>query len=192
MRTVPAGFWRRLLAYTIDTVPITLLMAFLSYLFFGLDERWASYRKYPQDVEVRIHFYELRAGIRNATFVTWLVYSALMEASSWQGTFGKAILGLRVVGPTGERLTLARSIGRNCAKMLSSCLFCLGFVWAAFSKEKRAWHDLLAKTFVVTDRVEAGAGLDLASGHWLRDSGVSGQETAPGQDAPPDQAGKRY
>lgn len=169
----PAGFWRRLLAYLIDVLPIVLLVTLASYLFFGFDERWATYRKYPQNVEVRVHFYEIRGWIRVAAFLLWLVYSIVMEASPLQGTYGKAALGLRVVGPTGERLTLARSLGRNCAKLLSYYSFGIGFLWAAFSREKRAWHDLLAKTSVVVDNV------DLTSGRWLRDSGAQSHEDSP-------------
>ncbi len=160
----PAGFWRRVLAYMIDIVPITLLLVLVSYLFFGFGERLESYWKYPRDLEVRIQFYELRNRIRTAIFVVWLIYSTVMEASSRQGTLGKTVLGLRVVDLNGERLTVARSIGRNLAKILSYSPFLLGFLWAAFSKERRAWHDLLAKTSVVRDKEElAGSGMDLAS-----------------------------
>lgn len=153
-----AGFWRRVAAYTIDVVPIVLLTGAAFYLFLGFDETWSAYRAEPRSLEVRAQFLTERNWIRDSAFLVWLVYSVLLEASPLQGTLGKAALRLRVVGPDGGRLTLARSVGRNLAKLLSYLPLGLGFLWAAFSKDKRAWHDILAKTLVVRVQSEGTTG----------------------------------
>ncbi len=144
-----AGFWRRLGAYTLDIVPILLLTAMVFYLFLGFDQTWRAYRAETRSLEARTQFLVERSQIRDSVFLVWLLYSTAMEASALQGTLGKRAARIRVVGPDGERLTLARSIGRNLAKLLSYLPPGLGFLWVAFSKQKRGWHDLVAGTDVV-------------------------------------------
>jgi uncharacterized RDD family membrane protein YckC len=47
-----------------------------------------------------------------------ILYFAFMEASRWQASIGKCLLGLKVVGPHNTRLTLTRSVGRSALKFL--------------------------------------------------------------------------
>jgi len=144
-----AGFWRRLAAYLVDVLPIVLLVAVVFYVYFGFDETWRAYRSQPNDPEALARFLAERNMIRNLSFLLWIVYSTIMEASPLQGTLGKFALRMRVVGRDGKRLTLARSAGRNFSKIVSYLPLCLGFLWVAFSKEKHGWHDMIAKTLVV-------------------------------------------
>jgi uncharacterized RDD family membrane protein YckC len=145
----PAGFWRRAAAYLLDVLPIVLVIAAGFYVFLGFDETWRAYRAEPRDFQARLRFLDQRNQIRDSAFVVWLIYGTILEASTLQGTFGKRLMGIRVVRPDGSRLTLARSMGRNAAKLLSYIPLCLGFFWAAFSKQKRTWHDMIANTHVV-------------------------------------------
>jgi uncharacterized RDD family membrane protein YckC len=149
-----AGFWRRLGAYAIDVVPIVVLTAMMFYLFVGFDQTWQAYRAESRNLQARTQFLAERNQIRDSAFLIWLIYSTLMEASALQGAFGKRIMRIRVVGPEGGRLTLARAVGRNLAKLLSYLPLGLGFLWVAFSKQKRGWHDLIAKTDVVRIQAE--------------------------------------
>lgn len=143
-----AGFWRRAGAYTLDILPLWLVVFALFYFLFGLGEAWAAYRADPTNLDLRLQFLVERNRARDSAFLLWVLYCTAMEASPLQGTLGKAALGLQVVGPDGRRITLARSLGRNAAKLLSYLPAGLGLLWAAFSKEKRAWHDTLSKTSV--------------------------------------------
>lgn len=155
--TVAAGFWRRAGAYLIDVVPIMLLVGAVFYLFLGFDDTWAAYRAHPRHAGVRARFLMERNWIRDSAFLVWIVYCWLMEASPLQGTLGKTVLRLRVVGPDGGRLTPARAAARSLGKLLSYLPLGLGFLWAAFSKQKHAWHDMLAKTTVVHNEPHRGA-----------------------------------
>ena len=47
-----------------------------------------------------------------------ILYFALFESSSWQATWGKRKLGLRVTDTHGERLSVARSLVRSLIKFL--------------------------------------------------------------------------
>ena len=144
-----AGFLPRFLAYLLDILPILSLCTFISYSYLGFGELWRVYREQPGDLESRVQFLAARNLIRDTTFLLWLIYSTVFEASRWQGTVGKRLLRICVCDQGGNRLTLGRSVRRNLAKLLSYLSLGLGFLWAAFSKNKQAWHDRIANSFVV-------------------------------------------
>lgn len=92
------------------------------------------------------------AGV--AVWVAWLIallYWPVMQASARQATFGKAMLGLKVTGYDGNRISFLRSLGRELAKILSGMVFMVGFIMAAFTGRKQGLHDLVASTYVVRD-----------------------------------------
>jgi uncharacterized RDD family membrane protein YckC len=67
-------------------------------------------------------------------------------------TLGKWATGLRVERTGGEPLDFARALLRHTAGYLLSVLTLgVGFLAAAFSREGRALHDLIAGTVVVRD-----------------------------------------
>jgi uncharacterized RDD family membrane protein YckC len=78
----------------------------------------------------------------------WLYY-AFLESSSWQGTIGKKALGLAVVNADGTRLTFGRASIRYVAKIVSYLTFCIGYMMAGWTAQKRALHDMIAETLVV-------------------------------------------
>ncbi|HAH07182.1 MAG TPA: hypothetical protein DCM05_11790 [Elusimicrobia bacterium] len=77
----------------------------------------------------------------------YVLYQVLGNCAG--ATVGKRLLGLRVVRPDGSKLGLGRSVVRALGYLAGMPLFNLGFVWALFHPESRAWHDLLAATIVV-------------------------------------------
>jgi len=153
----PAGVWRRLAAYTIDIIPISVGLAALFYFFFGFDHTLEAYFSESRSTEDRAQFLIERNRIRDLAFFAWLVYSTIMEASALQGTLGKRAMGIRVVDASGGRITLSRSARRNLAKLTDYLSLGIGFFWAAFSKQKRTWHDMLSATAVVQGEPERAA-----------------------------------
>lgn len=89
-----------------------------------------------------------------------LAWTALYFGLGWWlfgKTVGKALLGLRVVRDDGGALGPVRSLVRVLGYALSALVLGLGFAWVAVDRERRAWHDLLARTRVVYDwRPHAG------------------------------------
>ena len=144
-----AGIGPRLGAYLIDVLPITLAIAFVYYFFLGFDATWERYTNSSGDIDARVTFLSQRNQIRDLSFTVYLLYCALTECSALQGTIGKKLLGIRVTDNNGQRLTIRRSFGRNSAKIISIIPLGLGFLWATWSKRKRGWHDMIAKTLVV-------------------------------------------
>ena len=75
-----------------------------------------------------------------------------MEASGYQGTFGKYALGLKVVDKNGQRITMTSSFLRTILYIIGAqgFLLCLGVVMIGFTEYKQGLHDILANTYVVT------------------------------------------
>lgn len=84
--------------------------------------------------------------------VVLMLYWILADASRYQGSLGKRLLGLKVVGGKGERLNLATAAGRNLLKILSAVLLLVGFMMAGWTKRKQALHDMITGSFVVVER----------------------------------------
>ncbi len=137
--SVYAGFWRRFAAVIIDqcillavTLPIRLLVPLA--IFTGADIATAAGQA-------------LGAGA--VVGLVWWLYYAGFEASRWQATPGKRLIGIRVTGAAGERASFARTTGRFFAKLLSGLLCGIGYLMAAFTASKQALHELIAGTLVV-------------------------------------------
>lgn len=77
-----------------------------------------------------------------------ILYEALFISGAWQATPGKRLMGLKVIDTSGNPVTFWRAVGRSASKLLSSIFF-IGYIMAAFTKDKQALHDLMAGTFVV-------------------------------------------
>jgi uncharacterized RDD family membrane protein YckC len=145
-----AGFWRRLVAYTLDIVPITGVVSLVAYRLFGYDvvlERYLA--RAPGDLDARWEFLVARNRIRDASLVLYLVYCGVMEASSLRGTLGKWAMGVEVLNTDGTPLSRAEAFRRSGAKAVSLLACGLGCVWVAWSRRKQGWHDTMAGTVVV-------------------------------------------
>ncbi|HCF60308.1 MAG TPA: hypothetical protein DFS52_20205, partial [Myxococcales bacterium] len=89
------------------------------------------------------------AGFSIFQLVVTLLYFARWESSAKGATFGKRILGIRVVDESGRRVGFGKALARNLGKILSGAVCGLGYLFAAFTLRKCAWHDSLAGCLVV-------------------------------------------
>jgi uncharacterized RDD family membrane protein YckC len=80
----------------------------------------------------------------------WL-YHAVAEATPWQGTPGKRLLGLKVIGPTGRRASFFRTLPRFVAKLISLAALGLGGFMILGNHRRQALHDRIVGTRVVHD-----------------------------------------
>ena len=71
--------------------------------------------------------------------------------TAWRGqTLGKMALGIQVVDRQGNVPNLGQVLLREVVgKILSSIALGLGYLWVAWDKEKRGWHDHIGGTYVV-------------------------------------------
>jgi uncharacterized RDD family membrane protein YckC len=137
---VYAGFWLRFAAYLIDTVIMLLVFVPLGALLGVILARSGN-----QDFELLV-----AAPMRVGSILAGWLYGSLLESSSWQGTIGKRVVGLRVTDLSGNRISFAKATGRHFGKILSSLICLVGFIMAAFTEKRQALHDMLAGTLVLS------------------------------------------
>ena len=130
--TAYGGFWIRFLAYIVDS-----LIVFIGCAVIAAAAALAG---------------EIASAIGSLVFLVGpFLYFAGMQASARQATLGKALLGLKVAGAGGDRISFLRSLGRELAKLISAFALMIGFLLAAFTQRKQALHDMVASTVVVRD-----------------------------------------
>ncbi len=125
---IRAGFWVRLVAVLIDG----FIVGIASGILMGIAALAGA-----RAVNLMQALVTLAAVVYYVYF--WHVYGA---------TPGKMALGLRIVNDRDENPTVGQAIGRYFAEILSALPFFLGYFWV-FGEQRRAWHDLLAGTYVV-------------------------------------------
>ncbi len=161
-----SGFWRRLLALIIDMLVLSIPngVIFFALDFHVLEEHILSSSSATeleslsseQLEQLAAHIAEPLAVVLPSLmlghlllFVAWWLYYALMESSSLQGTLGKLAVGSIVTDLEGERISFLKATGRNLGKLISSLLFCVGYLVAGFTERKQALHDMMAGCLVI-------------------------------------------
>ena len=143
---VYAGFWLRFAAYLIDTLIVGLVFVPVAFVL-GMIMA-ASSDGGPDEATLDL-IQALNAGLNLVSILATWLYSSLLESSSWQGTVGKKLIGLRVTDLEGNRISFGKATGRHFGKMLSSLICFIGFIMVAFTEKQQALHDMLAGTLVV-------------------------------------------
>ena len=142
-RTRYAGFWRRTLAYIIDTVILLPTVMILLYLAFGSDY-------YEAGGEQTVGF-----GQAALDFLIRTVFPIVFVVFFWLkflGTPGKLMMECQVVDArTLGRLTVLQAIGRYLGYIVSILPLGLGLFWIGWDKKKQGFHDKLAKTLVIVE-----------------------------------------
>ena len=143
-----AGFWRRLGAFIIDILIITFFCVVMGIM------AYVAYK-----VGLAAHHRKLSFG--NATpLMSFLTFGVVLLASAYfvvfhgiaGQTIGKSLLRLRVIGSEQDRVTYGRALLRWVATVgLGFLSFGVSFLWIIWSREKRGWHDFLARTWVVRE-----------------------------------------
>ena len=67
-------------------------------------------------------------------------------------TLGMRTWGVRLIGEPQTAITWRRCLTRFAAALLSWIPCGLGFLWAAFDRDKLAWHDRLSRTRLADER----------------------------------------
>ncbi|NMB76414.1 MAG: RDD family protein [Myxococcales bacterium] len=145
-----AGFWMRALALLLDEMLIGAILTvvlILSSLVLGLGAG-GILKTLPEQSGTL-------AALAVLFVLSSLAYLTLFAAIGGQ-TLGKMILGLRVVTRAGHSLGAVRALLRLFGMFLASLPGLAGFLWAAFDRERRGWHDYVSGTLVVRLRPPRG------------------------------------
>lgn len=130
----------RLLAWTIDfliSFAVFCVLIFLPISLFSPPENKLQFTLIGLLAVIPIHFF----------------MSVFMESSPKQGSFGKNMLNIRVCDTQGLRISLGRAFLRNIFKIIGFLSLGLGFFMGFLDKRQQCWHDKLAGTLVVKDRL---------------------------------------
>jgi uncharacterized RDD family membrane protein YckC len=140
------GFFRRTCAFALDVIVIlglSAVMFFMCYVGYkvGLSAHGRALT-WERSTPLFVLLTWGSIGVATAYFV---VFHGLEGK-----TVGKWLLGLRVVGDEQSAITYRRAFLRWLA-WVGFAPVLLGFLWILWSREKRGWHDLLARTWVIRD-----------------------------------------
>ena len=162
-----SGFFRRAVAFILDMLIVSIPTALL----FGPMAAFqaASLGGSPENISA------VQAGLFGATLFSWQLvtlvlawlYFSIWESGAKQSTWGKRLLGIKVVGADGGRIGFGRATARFFCKTLSYFLCYIGFIMAAFTNRKRALHDMIVETYVVKKDFQPGQELPATKTHWL-------------------------
>ena len=86
-----------------------------------------------------------------APFLVMTVFYLTLFWSITGRTPGGRVLGLRVVGPTGQPPHAVWAFARAVSHLVGLGAGALGWLWTALDAEKRGLHDHLGQTYVVRD-----------------------------------------
>lgn len=129
----PGGFWRRLAAGLLDGVIIGIPLSFIGYSMTG------------------------ESGTNLVTNILSLIYSVLIPVY-WNGyTVGKRIMGVRIVKMDGGKVGVGAMLLRTVvAGIIYAVTLGIALIVSAFMvglrDDKRSIHDMIAGTYVTTDR----------------------------------------
>ena len=161
-----AGFWRRLVAFMIDSTFVAIIFLVLCVIaglafFFG-----AMSANNSALLNNLVH----PKGFSSVVLLVLCFYIAINIAyfTYFHGTAGrtpgKMLLGLQVYSADGTEISFGIAFLRAVGYLVSSLILTipLGFIWAAFYKKKQTWHDKIAGTVVVIKEQEnESAGLSI-------------------------------
>ncbi|MBU6401951.1 MAG: RDD family protein, partial [Verrucomicrobia bacterium] len=86
--------------------------------------------------------------LHHVFLLTWVVYHVGMW--TWRGTtIGGVVMGIKIFRRDGRPLDFGVALIRSLASFFSFFVFCLGFLWVGWDREKLSWHDKIAGTIIV-------------------------------------------
>ncbi|OOR89588.1 hypothetical protein B0181_06345 [Moraxella caviae] len=137
---VYAGFWARFFAQIIDGILIALITVPALYLWYGDEFLYGESSVFLGAFDVLVQ-------------VVLPFVAVMFFWTRFAATPGKMLFGLQVRdAKTGNLPTLKQAVLRYFGYIVSGLVLFLGYIWAAFDKQKQTWHDKIAKTVVVRER----------------------------------------
>lgn len=83
--------------------------------------------------------------------ISFWIYSVIFIWKFGGATIGKKLMKIQVVDTNYQPVSLWKAFLREViGKFISGLIFSLGYIWAIWDKDRQAWHDKIAGTYVVT------------------------------------------
>jgi len=138
------GFWIRYAAWLIDTIILNIIgyiLLILGSVAFGLATSDFQNLEVEEMMAIMVPYLFFMIIIN-------IAYFTFFHGSTGQ-TLGKMVCRLKVVRLNGDRVGYGKAFLRWIGYLLSTSIFYLGFLWAAWDKQKQGWHDKIAGTYVI-------------------------------------------
>jgi uncharacterized RDD family membrane protein YckC len=141
-----AGFWIRFVAKFVDGIIVGVAMMICFIPFFVMAAAGADSTGEPPAAML-----VMMPIVTIAPYFIQVLYNGF-TVGKWGATPGKKMLGLRVVTPDMQPVSMGRAFGRAGGEIVTGFTFTIGYIIAGFDAEKRALHDHIASTRVITTR----------------------------------------
>ena len=141
VRTQYGGYWKRGIANLIDWLLLGFVFAIVSF----------------------------SSSILTA-IVDLLIFLAYMVGLKFAfgTTLGYRLLGMKIVSINGANPTVQQIAIRLVAAFISALALGLGFLWIALDKNKQAWHDKIAGTYVIRPKATPVGTTEVRGKHLIR------------------------
>ena len=147
-----AGFGRRLIAYTIDGLFISIITVIFQSIIGQNPFSYLTSINNPDQIQ------QLRSSpgylaAQAASYILYRIYLVIFWMYYDGATPGKRLLAIRIIRENEQKITFPTAIVRIIGMIFSSLPLGLGYLWVLWDSKKQSWHDKLAKTYVI--RTEA-------------------------------------
>jgi len=136
-----AGFWRRLFAFFIDSIILSLLSTVILASIFGTDQlvKMHQISEFSQTDWIIVGAEQAIPALWTILF--WIIFMA---------TPGKLLVNCQVVdADTLQKARPTQLTLRYFYYLISLLPLGLGFFWIGFNRRRQGWHDKLANTVVI-------------------------------------------
>jgi uncharacterized RDD family membrane protein YckC len=146
-----AGFWIRAGAKILDNLIVIFAILLILGIVGGVLYAAGLLADPANSEEPPVGFWVLMILYYVLIFSLPIVYSAVLVAKDG-ATWGKSILGLKVVDAEGNPISRGKSWGRAFADLINGFTCAIGYIIAGFDEQKRALHDHICNTRVIKTR----------------------------------------
>jgi len=153
--TTLATFWRRLWAFLLDIIVITMIISMLAIILkiMGYDIKHVSLKGLRDiDIEAEGLSENAKSLIKEGFACVPTIYFALMTYFAKGKTIGKWIMRIRIVSLYHHRISFWHCLERALGYVASTLELGLGFLQIFWNPNRMALHDRIAETIVIREK----------------------------------------
>ncbi len=142
-----AGFWIRFAAKFIDGIILSVVTG---------APYWIVYFKYFQLMTqenpdpAQMQMYSIWMMLTYLLMMVLQIAYTTFMVGKFGATLGKMAVGIKVVNPDGSKVSYLKAFGRWWSELVTGFTFGIGYIIVAFDDQKRALHDHICSTRVVS------------------------------------------
>ena len=137
-----AGFVTRLIAYMMDVAILAGVIAVGGWLAVLADNVLES-----MGLDTRVALAAIFLFLIPLIIGSYFVFFWALTGR----TIGKWFMGLKIIGRDNQKLSIGQALWRLIGYGVSAVVFWMGYLWVIIDDERQAWHDHMAKTWVIYD-----------------------------------------